>query len=469
MRKHKQALDELARLGGEARSLPAIFRADSTPSNQDIKNLIEEGNRAYKAFQENVENRLQEIEKNGQPTAETEQKLARANEDIQNVLDRVSEIESQKERIDDLEARIQRGDLSGGGNGTSYTDAQVAQFNAMLADGRGREPGLDAQAVSRYKDALIEMARRGDKAVSQEVRNELSVGVDPEGGYWVTPDMDGRMVELIYETSDVRQEASIQMIGTDSLQGTYDLDEAGYGWVGEQDSRSETDTPTIGEWEIFANEMYAMPIATQKLLDDASVDVEAWLTDKIRRRFVRAENDAFVNGNGVKKPRGFLTYTTNTSAPTSSNYQRIQKVKTGASGDFNGTDPANVFLDAQGKLKTAYRGSAVWAMNRSTIAETMKLQDGQGQYLLVPDFQSGRRTLLGHPIREWDDMPDLGASSLSIAFGDFGSGYQIVDRVGMRLLRDPYTTKGKVKFYATRRVGGAVVDFDAIKLIEFAS
>jgi len=462
-------LEDLLALSSGLPEGVAIRAEAGEPSNKEIKNLIEEGNKAYHDFKANAEKRLEEMEKNGFVSAETQQNLDRINEHMDSILDSVKDLQDQKERVNELEAQLNRDGFNGGGNAGGLTDEQVAQFNALLRDPSGREPGLNAKQVQDYKSAFLQAMRRGDHGLTPDLKNELSVGVDPNGGYWATPDMDGRMVQFLHETSDVRQEASIQPISTGSLQGDYDLDEAGYGWVGEQDSRGETDTPDIGEWEIFAHEMYAMPKATQQLLDDAAVDVEAWLMDKIRRRFVRAENSAFVSGNGVKKPRGFLDYATATSAPTGSDFEKIEKAKTGASGDFNGTDPANIFLEIQGKLKTGYRPNAVWAMNRSTMAETRKLQDGQGAYLLVPNFSNpGEQMLLGHPIREWDDMPDLAAGSLSVAFGDFREGYQIVDRMGMRLLRDPYTTKGKVKFYATRRVGGGVVNFEAIKLIEFA-
>jgi HK97 family phage major capsid protein len=446
------------------------FRAEAgEPSNKEIKDLVEQGNKAYHEFKQQAEKRLEELEKNGVVSAETQENLDRINNHMDQILDAIREQQDQKERVSDLEAQLNRGGFGGTGS-SGFTDEQVARFNALLRDPAGGEPGVNAKQMQDYKAALLQAMRRGDKGITPDVHNELSVGVDPNGGYWVTPDMEGRVAEFLYETSNVRSEASVQPISTGSLQGDYDLDEAGFGWVGEYDSRSETSTPDIGEWEIFAHEMYAEPRATQQLLDDAAVDVEAWLIDKLRRRFRRAEESAFVTGNGVKKPRGFLDYTMSTSAPTGSDFEKIEYAATGASGDFNGTDPANIFLEIQGRLKTGYRGNAVWAMNRTTMAEARKLQDGQGAYLLVPNFANpGEQMMLGHPVREWDDMPDIAADSFSIAFGDFREGYQIVDRTGMRLLRDPYTSKGKVKFYGTRRVGGGVVNFEALKLIKFAS
>jgi len=443
-------------------------RNESTPTNAELKALVEEGNRAYHEFQENVEKRLKEIEARGTPTAETEEKLQNINSRMDEIMDKVSEAQRQQERIDELEASFNNAQFGGSGSGPAgFSPQDVALFNSLVGH-RGAQ--VDAKQLDTYKNALMQYARMGN-AVGEQVRNELTVGNDPEGGYWVTPDMDGRIIQFLRETSNVRQEAAQQTIGTESLEGDYDLGQADFGWVGEKDSRTETNTPDVGEWEIFAHELYAMPQATQKVLDDANIDVEQWLVGKIQDRFRRAEERAFVNGNGVKKPRGFLTYPVSDNEPDpETTFERIQRVKTGTSGGFGSSNPADVFIDIQHNLKPDYRENGVFAMNRATIAETRKLKDGDGNYLLVPNFsQPGQMQILGDPVRVWDDMPDIGSGSLSIAYGNFGQAYQIVDRRGMRLLRDPYTTKGRVKIYATRRVGGGVVNFDALKLIEFSS
>jgi len=249
-----------------------------------------------------------------------------------------------------------------------------------------------------------------------------------------------------------------------------DIDEAASGgWVGEKQSRGNTDEADIGKWRIPVHEQFAQPRATQKLLDDANVSVESWMNGKVVDIMSRTENTAFVTGSGVLKPRGFLTYSH--GAPSKSDYEKIEQVASGKAGDFTASNPGDKLIKLTFRLKAAYRANAKWVMSRFTFEEARKLKDGQGNYLWLPDFSSnptmGR--LLGFPIVEAEDMPQMAADSLSIAFGDFKKGYQIVDRTGFRVLRDPYTDKPNIKLYTTKRVGGDVADFDAIKLMKFAA
>jgi len=309
--------------------------------------------------------------------------------------------------------------------------------------------------------------RAGGSGLSTDISMALSVGSDPSGGYMVPPDTSGRLIDLIYQTSPMREVANIQTIGVDALEGPRDLDEADSGWVGEQDTRSETDTPTLGEYRIPVEEQYAMPKTTQKLLDDGQFDVEGWLVGKVSSKMSRVENTAFVSGNGVKKPRGFLTYPAGT--PSASAFEVIQQVASGAAGDFAATNPGDPLIDMTYALKAPLRGGAIWAMNSLAEAEVRKLKDGDGNYLWQPNFGEHRGgLLLGYPVRNFEDMPDIAANSLSVAFGNFRAGYTIVDRIGFRILRDPLTQKGYVLFYVTKRTGGDVDNFEAIKIMKFA-
>jgi len=262
--------------------------------------------------------------------------------------------------------------------------------------------------------------------------------------------------------------ANIVTIGTDRLEGTRDLDEVTTGWVGETEERSETDSPQIGQYVIPVHEQYAEPRATQRLLDDAMFDVDEWLAGKIADKFARMENTAFINGDGEGKPKGFLTYDGGT--PDTQNFSVIERVLSGAAGDFAASDPGDALINLVYSLKAVYRGGAVFMMKRATLAEVRKLKDGDGNYLYHPDFQGGTGgMLLGFPVIEAEDMPEMAADSLSIAFGNFHAGYQIVDRQGLHILRDNLTAKPFVKFYTTKRVGGDVVNFEAIKLMKFAA
>ena len=302
--------------------------------------------------------------------------------------------------------------------------------------------------------------------LSDAERKTLSVGSASDGGYFVTPDMTGRIVQQVYETSAVRAYAGAQMITTDSLEGFYDNDEAGYGWVEELEARTETDSPVVGKWAIPVHEMYAMPRSSQKLLDDSDVPIEPWLNDKIADRFSRAENNAFVVGNGTGKPRGWLDYADGTDLTNS-----VERHNTGANGAFAAAPAGgDALLTALYDLKAQYRANASWFMNTATMATVRKLKDSNGAYLWSPGIAAGQpATLFGYGIGVFEDMPDIATGSLSITVGDLRAAYQIVDRIGIRMLRDPYTNKGSVLFYATKRTGGDMINGEAIKNIEFSA
>jgi len=276
--------------------------------------------------------------------------------------------------------------------------------------------------------------------------------------------MSGRIVGKIFETSPMRAYASVQTISTDALEGLYDLDEAAAGWVGETESRAETDTPTLGKWRIPVHEIYAKPHATQKLLDDAEINMEQWLANKVADKFARTEATAFVTGDGVGKPRGFLTYADGTTLPGT-----IEQFDTGVNGGFGAAPTGgDVLIDALYGLKAQYRANATWFMNRATTKLIRKIKDSDGAYLWSPGIAAGQpATLLGYPVASFEDMPDPATGSLSIAVGDMRAAYQIVDRINIRVLRDPYSSKPYVQFYTTKRVGGDVVNFEAVKLVNF--
>jgi HK97 family phage major capsid protein len=264
----------------------------------------------------------------------------------------------------------------------------------------------------------------------------------------------------------MRAFASIQVISTDALEGLFDLERAAAVWVGETEARAETATPKLGKWRIPVHELSAQPAATQKLLDDASLNMEAWLAQKVALEFALAENAAFVNGTGAERPRGFLTYADGTTLPGT-----IERVKTTVNGDFAAAPAGgDILIDALYSLKAPYRANATWFMNRATFAKVRKLKDSDGAYIWSPGIAAGQpATLLGYPTASFEDMPDPATGSLSIAVGDMRAAYQIVDRAGIRVLRDPYTSKPFILLYTTKRTGGDVVNFEALKLIEFSA
>lgn len=425
---------------------------------KDVKDLIEELNTAFSQFKAANDERIKAIEAKGSADPLLEQKVNAANAEISKLSAQLKDVETAQARVTNV----------GGDTKPSDEAKHAAQFFALV---RGKPVGLadtvDLAAYRAYKQGLDAYMRLGKDGLTPDVRAALSVGSDPAGGYFVTPDMSGRMAQLIFESSPIRQIADVQTISTDALEGNADLDEASSGWVGEASARTETNTPDVGRWRIPVMEQYAMPKTTQRLLDDSAVDVGSWLEGKVADKASRTENNAFVVGDGVNKPRGFLTYAAGT--PSKAAWQKIVQVTTGVSGGFAASKPGDKLIDLVFGLKAFYRNGAQWVMSRLTVAEVRKLADGQGNYLWQPNFgtQQGA-TLLGYPISEAEDMPAIAANSLSIAFGNFKLAYQIVDRQGIRVLRDPYTAKPHILFYATKRVGGDVVNFEAIRILKFA-
>lgn len=384
------------------------------------------------------------------------------------------ELKTAQERIEELETAMQR---SGSGDSTEKEELRLREDarRMILTDaydqGRNVEDfmpdevdPIDVRTMQNYNRHFGTYVRRGQSAFLKRMGPELetrllSVDRDPGGGYWVTPEMSDRITQIVFETSPVREFAAIEQIGTDSWEIISDENQAGFGWVGEQESRTETTTPDIGKRTIFAHEMYAEPRATQKLLDDAGFNVEAWLAGKVAERFARAEATAFVSGDGVARPRGFTTYAAGTSTG------QIEQITSTSNDALHGDDVYNMIY----ALKAPYRRNARFMMARLTIRDIRLLKDANGQYLWQPNYQAGEPQMVGgFPIEQADDMAAVGDANLPIAFGDFRAGYTIVDRMGIRTLRDPYTAKPNVKFYTTRRVGGDVVNYEAIKLLVIA-
>ena len=425
----------------------------------DTRSAVYDLGRAFEAFKEANDQRLREIERRGAADPLTEMKVNRLNGEINRALDAA---DAAKRRVDQIETALHRSPAHGGGD--EWKEAEM-----FMLERKGRiDTDLGIDGYRQYKSALRSYLRKNNAGSGVDEVKALSVGSDPDGGFTVTPDMSGRIAALVRDTSPMRQVANVITIGTDALEGIHDLNEATSGWVGETEARNETAAPKIGEYRIPVHEQYAEPRATQKLLDDSLFNVEEWLAMKIAERLSRMENESFVTGNGVKKPRGFLTYAAGT--PSAAGFSVIEQVASGGAGAFAAENPGDALISLVYALKSAYREKAVFMMKRSTLAEVRKLKDGNDNYIWQPDFQMKQGgTLLGFNVVEAEDMPDISANSLSIAFGDFNAGYQIVDRQGIRILRDSFTAKPYVKFYTTKRVGGDVVNFEAIKLMKFAA
>lgn len=333
----------------------------------------------------------------------------------------------------------------------------------------GRRPGLAADPVqSEHKSAWTSYLRRGDVAAlaSFEAKSlAVSTNDGADGGYVAPPELD-RMIEgRLRQVSPMREIATVRTTGANVFKKPISLTDAGSGWAAETGARSQTSTPTLALLEFPTAELYANLAATQTLLDDSFVNLEEWIASEVEEAFAAQERAAFVSGDGDDKPKGFLDY--DLVAEGSYVWGKIGYVATGVDGGFGAT-PVDKLIDLIYAPKTQFRQNARFVMNRKTLSAVRKLKDGDGNYIWELN-DAGGSTLLGYPITEIEDMPDIGTDHAAIAFGDFARGYLIVDRAGVRVLRDPYTAKPYVLFYVTKRVGGAVQNFDAIKLMKFAA
>jgi len=427
--------------------------------SDEIKQAVDTINTAFTEFKAANDARLKEIETKGAADPVTESKLAA----IEKSLDAAQKTADAAVLATKRQSRIVTDEK---GNEVDLDQKALAWADMIARKSGSRASNFGAKELDGYKNQFLSYLRKGEQVMGADEMKALSVGSDPDGGFVVYPDMSGRVVSKVFETSPMRAYASVQTISTDALEGLFDLDEASSGWVGETQARAETSTPQLKTWRIPVHELFAFPKATQKVLDDAAINLESWLAGKVSEKFARDEATAFVSGDGVSRPRGFLTYTDGTTLPGT-----IEQVPTGVSGAFaaapNGGD---VLIDALYGLKAQYRANATWFMNRATTKVVRKLKDTDGSYIWAPGIAAGQpASILGYPMASFEDMPDPAASSLSIAVGDMRAAYQIVDRVGIRVLRDPYTAKPYVGFYTTKRVGGDVVNFEALKLVRFGA
>ena len=385
---------------------------------------------AFEAFREANDRRLDEIEKKLSADVVTRDKVDRINKAM----------DEQKKAIDQLVLKKARPALGGDAASLEQLEHKAAFENYIR---RGDESGLRA---------LEEKA--------------FSTGTASDGGYLVPNETDSEIGRRLSVVSPIRALATVRQVSGHVLKKPFALAGLSTGWVSETGARTETATPSLAELSFETMELYAMPAATQALLDDAAVDIEAWIASEVDIAFAEQEGTAFVSGNGTNRPKGFLAYTNVANASWS--WGNIGYLATGVSGGFAASGPGDVLIDAAYALKAGHRQNAHYVMNRTTQAAIRKFKDDHGNYLWQPPSVAGQpATLMGFPVTEAEDMPDIGANTFAIAVGDFRAGYLVVDRMGVRVLRDPYSAKPYVLFYTTKRVGGGVQNFEAIKLLKF--
>ena len=318
-----------------------------------------------------------------------------------------------------------------------------------------------------HKSAWGAYLRKGDDSgIARLDLKSVNVGTDAQGGYVAPPELDRLIEQRLMASSPMRQIATVRQTSATVFRKPVSLGTTS-AWAAETGARAETTAPTLSLLEFPAAELYAMPAATQTLLDDAYADVDEWLADEVEASFSTQESTAFVSGDGSGEPKGFLSY--EMIADASHAWGKIGFILSGGAGAFAASNPADKLIDLVYSLKSQFRPNARFVMNRRTVSAVRKLKDGDGNYLWRPGAAGEAASLLGYPVTEIEDMPDVAANAFSIAFGDFRRGYLIVDRQGARVLRDPYSLKPYVLFYTTKRVGGGVQNFDAIKLMKFAA
>ena len=432
----------------------------------EVKNLIEAQGRAWEEYKKTNEAMLK-AKAEGKAVADLEAKLAKIGED----LDKLADLKAQ---VDAAIAALQRPGISP--DEAKGIEAEVKAFNLNLAahrQAKGSPIGtlFDVDGYKQYKAAFVKMVRTGNlESLSPEERKAMIAGSDPDGGFLLPTPTMGKMVTKLFEQSIMRQLADVQSISGPALEGLTDLDEAGAGWVAETGTRSETTTPQVGKYRIEAHELYAAPKASQQLLDDAAVDVEGWIAGKVADKFGRVEGTAFWSGTGVGQPRGLATYTTVATGDDTRTWGQLEHVVSGANGDFAASqfDPV---VNLIGKFKEHFLQSAQFCMRREVRTKARLLKESTtNRYLWEPGMQQGApERLMGYPVRVDQYMPALATGSLSLAFGDFKQGYTIVDRIGVRVLRDPYTAKPYVVFYSTKRTGGGALNYEAVKFLKFST
>ena len=323
------------------------------------------------------------------------------------------------------------------------------------------EEASPAQSGTEQGEAWSRYLRSGDESgLARLDVKSLSAGTDDQGGYTAPPELDRLIEARLMQASPMRQIASVSQTTAGTYRKPVSLG-VGAAWVAETGARTQTTTAGLSLLEFPAGELYAMPAATQTLLNDSYADVDAWLADEVEAAFSIQESAAFVTGDGDGKPRGFLDY--DVVAEASHVWGKIGSV----AGDFTASDAGDQIIDLIQTPKSQYRSNGRFVMNRKTVASVRKLKDADGRYLWRPGMNSEGQTIFGYPVTELEDMPDIGTGNAAIAFGDFRRGYLIIDRQGAQVLRDPYSAKPYVLFYTTKRVGGGVQNFDAIKAMVF--
>ena len=408
--------------GPRARGLIAV-RAEAPANHEALA-------RAFEAFKETHTRELKEV-KDGMADVVTAEKLEKINAALSELQDAVDE-----------QAKIQ----------------------AAAKLGNGGVIG-DIQSDPEYSAGFKAFMRKGEKGIAG-MEAAMSKGTDADGGLLAPIEWDRTIGEKLKRISPMRANSRVITISVAGFKKYFGDRNVGSGWVGETASRPATTTPQIGVLDFTPGEIYANPAITQQLLDDAAVDLEQWLGGEVDTEFSRQEGIAFLSGDGVNKPYGILTYVTGAANAARHPYGAIQVVNSGSAATVTGDG----FIDFMYDLPAEFEANAKLYMNRSSLRVARKLKDGQGNYLWQPSYSAGEpQTLNGAPIVQMPDMPTIAAGNIAALYGDMEATYLVIDRVGIRVLRDPFTNKPFVHFYTTKRVGGGVHNPEPMRALKIAA
>nr|WP_255469076.1 phage major capsid protein [Achromobacter sp. UMC46] len=396
--------------------------AEAAPSGAEVKALIDGIQTAFAQFKAEHTKQIEEI-KAGRSGSDQEAVLAKINADLERL---------QRESDD------------------AHTKIAAAQSG----------PGSVAVRDKDYTDSFNAHMRKGDMQAA------LNKGAAEEGGFLTPVEWDRTITDMLREESPMRELAQVQPTSKAGWTKLFNMGGTGSGWVGETDQRPETATPNLKALGFGHGEIYANPAATQQILDDSEINLDAWLAGEVQAEFAEQEGIAFISGDGVKKPAGILTYVEGGTNAAKHPFGAIKVINSGAAADIS----SDAVLDLIYGLPKKYRQNSRFLTNNLTIAKLRKLKDGQGNYLWQPSAQAGQpATLQGYGIAEDENMPDVAANSIPMLFGDYKRGYLIIDRMGVRVLRDPYTKKPYVLFYTTKRVGGGVQNPECLRALKVAA
>lgn len=346
-------------------------------------------------------------------------------------------------------------------------DQLKSDLEAELAALKRPGGGTQSKAATEHKTAFMQFVRKGSEDGLRELEQKaLQTGVDADGGYAVPEELDRTLLDVLKDQVVMRQEANIITVGTSDYKKLVNLHGAASGWVGETDDRPATNTPKLAQIVPFMGEIYGNPQATQTMLDDGFFNVEEWINSELALEFAEQEEVAFTTGNGTLKPKGFLAYPSAVTDDKTRAFGTLQHILSGAAGGVT----ADAIIKLVYTLRKVHRTGAKFMMNNNSLFQVRILKDSEGNYLWRPGLELDQpSTLAGYGVAENEQMPDVAADAKAIAFGNFKRGYTIVDRIGTRILRDPYTNKPYVGFYTTKRTGGMLADSQAIKLMQIGA